>query len=192
MALQLWDQKLLLPDGVGVPKPLANHEDCCCPEDNCPYCKFATKPTEWKADLGAGGWVDSVTCDFCDQVAGEYTLDLTDPASSCIWQYYAEGVCGAMSSVVVTLKTRWVAAGQWKWRLDAVLYKWTTTDTTCIRQCWDSADSVFSANPNCYDLGGVGSGDKIQMDHVACGDSPFCGTSLCTGSLPDPVHIWVP
>jgi len=202
MAPQLWDGKLLLADGAGRPKPLADHKRCCCPEPTeCPYCTFeAGIPNTWKADLGVGGWIDTVVCEYCDQVAGEYTLpDYSTPNARCRWRYAAgreAGVCGpgAWSDFQIWLLTRWVAAGQWKWHLRAVMHRWSDTFTSCFHQCWESEDSVFSETPDCYDLGGEGPGDKIEMHGVSC---PFdlwgsCTDEICTGDLPDPVHIWVP
>lgn len=197
MVLQLWEHGLLI-EPAPAPKPLANHVDCCCPEGQCPQCVFSPEPipTEWKADLGVGGWVDSGACDGCDQVVGEFTLDRLEPVTNCEWMYELEDICSKPacgctgSSLEIWLRQRWVAEGQWRWWLDAVIFWASTTDIGCIRQLWQSA---VSSDQNCYDLGGQGPGDKIQMDRVfPLPDAPWCGYTLCTSSLPDPVHIWVP
>ncbi len=166
---------------------------------NCTDCTFDVKPQEWKVDLGAASWVDSGDCDGCDQVAGEYTLTLNSGLGQCVWRYTQDDICtkpgcGCTGSTLsITLYRERISpfVGEWTWRLEVIISWASTTDSKCVRECW-RPNAGTSTDTDCLDLGGDGSGNKIQMDAGSCPGTPFCGTSLCTGSLNDPVHIWIP
>ena len=177
MTIQLLDDAILLDSGA-----IANHEDCCCGVD-CGRCSFVDKPESWVVDLGAGGWVDD-DCDYCDQIAGQFTLDYL---SDCKWQYLAESVCTFVFNYDLAIDLRYEETGgsDWRWWLQVDLRHPAVSSVALYR-------SATSSNADCFNLGGEDSLNKITLNkfnefHINSG-SVFS----CSGTLDDPIEIWVP
>jgi hypothetical protein len=194
MVLQLWEGKLLLPEVVDPPRPVANHSDCCCGEHSCgpDFCTFASIPTPWTADLGAGGWTND-NCNQCVNVGGQYTLDVNeahDPLDNCTWEYVAEDYCTVApydnARLLVHLDHR--IAGDltnWFWWL---LVSLSSGGVIVSSATYESATTAEEEGfDDCWFLGGNGVGDKITMNKTS--ESHFY---VCAGALPDPVQVWVP
>jgi hypothetical protein len=61
--------------------------ECCIP----PCCNVS--PAEMVVNLGAGGW-NNVSCDDCDGISGEYTLDVIDDTGPTrTWKFSDYAVC---------------------------------------------------------------------------------------------------
>lgn len=205
MVVQLWRDsgryKVLLADDAGTPKPVSDHVDCCCPEDECEECNFDTKPSQWIVDLGAGPFWTDDRCDYCDQVGGQYTLDDdsgSNAYSDCIfggtetvcgWIYELDNPCSdsVSGSLRITLFHDRRGVG-WKWSVCVWLTMSTATELYSFRAFW-SSDVTESVN--CWDLGGEGALDKIQLTLDSEGSS---GNAACTATpgMPTNIDIWVP
>lgn len=157
----------------------------CCGGFNCGRCNFDDKPESWVVDLGAGGWIDD-SCDYCDQIAGQFTLDhLYD----CRWQYLDADVCTYLVSVTpdldIDLRYEETGGSDWRWWLQVDLRTISITSAAQYR-------SATSSNPDCFDLGGENSSNKITLNkynefHICSG-----AVCSCSGTLDDPIEIWVP
>lgn len=171
----------------------------CCGGTFCvnQLCKFADRPDQMIVDLGAGGWIDTSRCDSCDQIAGQYTLDV-NPNTSCEWIYEEEDPCAGCGgctetglAIILSVGIHDAPANHWRFELCVKMSWGSTTDTDSVAEAWSS---ITSDNTDCFFLGGTGVGDKLQMDSdIHTFD--ICGGSsgrMCTGNLPDPVFIWEP
>jgi len=175
---------------------MAGWYPCCDDAASCVnnLCDFAARPNQMVVDLGVGGWVDTVRCDSCDQIAGQYTLDRS---GTCEWQYIEDNPCadcGGCTGTGLRITLRidlGVAANTWRWELCVIMTWASTTDTDGVANSWVTDDED---NTDCFFLGGTGIGDKVELTREA---NPFstCGSAsgnMCTGDLPDPVYAWEP
>lgn len=77
MVLQLWDDGLLLADGEGTPKPVADHADCCCGGD-CEFCT-GNNPAQLQVTFANYG---NALCDNCDAYLNStFILDILEEVS---------------------------------------------------------------------------------------------------------------
>jgi hypothetical protein len=214
MTLRLWGGKLLLPDDAGSPKPLADHEDCCCP-DGCERCGFAAGiPPEFVADLGAGGWVDD-WCHECDEVAGQYTLGHHDPTGSpanpigrgwwitgmytydrrCYWSYFVEDYCLVDYLGMVNFHIDlWHAnhwQGGWYWTVEIRMQEdwWFDGPNAAIVAVYDSE---VTDNSDCFFFDGQDSDNKMTLTKFREARNVYPEGGLCTGNLPETIELWVP
>jgi len=184
----------------------------CCSPMHCERCVFnpTPRPEQWIADLGAGGWIDAI-CSYCDQIAGQYTLDhevangqesslfwLGSPVFLydilCLWRYNAEGVCviggegpDIIMDVDILLWHKYGGGTTWYWRAEVMfhesMYVWTPSNAA-----WAIYDSEETDEENCYYLGGEDSANKLTLTRTS---NNHVG-GVCTGSLPATIDLWVP
>lgn len=153
----------------------------------CALCTFDRKLATVEVDLGVGGWVDG-DCDFCDQVAGQFTADTSAPLFICTWEYHnpTEGICGAVDGtlrITVFIKN---TAPSWQWHVDVDL-----SPTGLPIQSRADYESTGSTSTDCFALGGDGSTDKLTLTKISeshIGPPP----NLCSGALPNFIEIWAP
>ena len=81
MVLQIWDGGLLI-EPAPAPKPLADHEDCCCGDHECDYCDGAA-PDEIAVTFA--GFTDN-NCNGCDEYLND-TFILERQANPCEYQF---------------------------------------------------------------------------------------------------------
>ena len=152
-------------------------QPCCGQSEVCPNCTFASRPTEFVLDFGAGGWTEE-NCTYCDQVAGEFTLARS---SVCIWVYYLAEPCGYTSTVFIWLQIETVAPDSWRWKAWVVLDRAAETEATAVYYS-DTTDES-----DCWYLGGTSDSDKLTLTK----DSDADGT-MCDGALPGTIEMWKP
>ncbi len=154
---------------------------------DCLRCDFDSKPTQWIADLGAGGWTNR-NCDFCDQVSGQYTLDFE---GSCIWRYRADNVCttfGSQTDLIITLShdtSPPVPGDEWRWSFGVLLSPLSVAFSNVTY-----ATSGTTEN-DCWHFGGNGSTDKMTIQRF--GAANCCAAVFpCNDILSTAVELWAP
>lgn len=187
----LWLPIMMMGEGPWKFNPCRK---CCPGPGDCAECVFDSKPLEWFADLGIGGWNDD-DCDYCDQVSGQYTLDLLNPSvpNSCTWRFLNEGVCtlhAGLADLIITLSHNVpVPGGNWNWRLDVEMEPQEPIQERSIARYETSTDT---ANENCWFFGGQGAGNKITLDKVS--DDHYANflffSPPCQDALPAACEIW--
>jgi len=189
--MPLWKPKgLYLPYLPPLIMPFAGWYPCC-GGLTCPLCLFENdRPTEWIADLGVGGWVNA-SCDYCDQIGGEYTMPRWE-LPVCVWSTgEIVDVCttapfGYTPYLKVVLSHNRVApeSTEWRWRVFVQLHH----ADVVYSHAYYVTD--FTEDSDCWFFGGQDDEHKIELTKL--GGSEVHAGGLCTGNLPNTIHIWVP
>ena len=161
---------------------------------NCTLCTFATRPTQWVADLGVGGLVDN-GCSECDQVKGQYTLNANHDGGNCIWDFVDTNYCSAScallpSSLDLLVSLSIVSATDWKWLCRVELRCQSGSPTGHVIEDFESTGST---DADCFDLGGDGVGNKITLTRQGASLDRFnTNAGSDAGRLPATIEVWAP
>lgn len=179
---------------------------CCCepPEvTECFYCNFGdgdcVVPESFTVDFGSGGWIDDL-CDYCDQLAGEFTLE-HDAQANCgalgilsrtyCYYWFPETVVCTIPPFYSGTLTLWmdfihVDPASWKIRLNIAL-GFALSGSYAV---YESADTDST---DCLALADPGTG-KItltkQSEEHNTTPWPEEPHGTCTGALPETIYIW--
>ncbi len=139
--------------------------------------------------MGVGGWVTPPPgfgeCDFCDDVAGQYTLDFT---AGCVWNFTQEDVCTSFGddfdlTVELSHLPNDTPATCSNWQWDLVV---TLAADVIGKAATATYRSSASTDNDCFDLGGEGTTDRITLTKF----SETTEIGACQGNLPNTVEIW--
>ena len=169
----------------------------------CPCGDFCdNNPTSIVVDLGAGGWVDE-DCDYCDQVAGQFTLTRYYNANfsgSCESRYSYEEcpVCEELCTdrhagfrILVNI-TYTVATDQY----DVFVEVEIEANDNATELCFSKSDGTPSSSSIALYDDSVIDGPppltvaQISNTHDAWGGGATCpGLQVCTGTLAATVEV---
>ncbi len=156
---------------------------------DCGLCNFGRDIPTLEVDVGVGGWVDDA-CDFCDEVAGQYTLPV-DELGRCLWEYHnpTEGLCGGGNGTL-RINAQMVPnlVPPWKWEVEVFLGP-PGGPGVISRAVYNSSTDTNSED--CFFFGGDGSTDKMTLQKTSDSHSGF-PVPPCSGTLSTSIEMWAP
>ncbi len=151
----------------------------CCGEDCAGQCAWYPEgPDEVVLDLGAGGWTDTWGCDQCDEIAGEYTLDM---GGACMAGTYTdEAICNIFGPGDIDLFIGFVhlVDGD-QWYLQASVIVRTDNDAYRSEAYWESARYDYGCQPCDADF-------PITLTKTSESHGP---SNPCEGSMPNTITL---
>lgn len=164
---------------------------CCCDDPvSCVCCDEPGPYAEMVLDLGAGGWTDD-ECDYCDQVAGEFTVTIFQQLF-CNWLYIEEDVCldctdcqedgACIDTADFRIELQLVTFPACLWRAYVRIYQ-PVKDPSCSCACKIEAvyESAELESADCRDL-------PVTLTKVS---ETFDGDA-CGGALPETITLKAP
>ena len=146
---------------------------CCCAEDLCAGLCGAIPTASLIADLGAGGWTNG-SCNCCDQVSGEYTLDYGPGTTVNGYSYAYDYIYGGevlSCGVLYVWVHFYCTEAATTWTLEAQLFE-------CVDVVYIHTVVGGSYNSNCFDRHATGGVITLSKD------ADTAPNAYCSGSFP--------